>query len=176
MPFARPAHYREVFIKQRIDLLTAKAWLQREKVLEDEVAAISVQYGVPCAHTKMCAFQTTASKEAKMIKAQKSGKAIKLASYAVGGAAGVLVLGSIAGADFGDVGASMANLGSGVAGAGEALGASLAGLDFDIPELGCLDDNPLCEAVEPCVGALGSALEGAASVVEAITGCLGGDI
>ena len=35
----------KVFIKQRIDLLTGQAWLQQEKSLEQEVVAISVQYG-----------------------------------------------------------------------------------------------------------------------------------
>jgi hypothetical protein len=143
--------------------------------LEEEVTALSVQYGVPCAHTKMCAFETTTAKEANMQAVRKSGKAINLAKYAVGGAAGVLVLGAMAGADFGDVGASMANLGSGIAGAGEALGASLAGLDLDLPDLGCLDDNPLCDAVEPCVGAVGSAIEGIGGVIETIAGCFSGD-
>lgn len=162
----------KVFIKQRIDLLTAKAWLQREKVLEKEVVAISVRYGVPCAHTKLCAFETTASKHAKMESARKSGKPVKVAAYAVGGVGGVLALGSLAGAGFGDVGASMANVGSNLGEAGEAFTATIASLDFDIPDLDCFDSNPCCDAVEPCVNVLGEGIEIAGTVIGVLWKCV----
>jgi len=172
----------KVFIKQRIDLLTGKAWLQREAILEDEVVALSVQYGVPSVHTNMCAFETTKAKQASMEAARKSGKSIRLAKYAVGGAAGVLVLGAMAGADFGNVGASAANMGSSLVGAGESFGASIAGLDLDFPDIGscsCIEELPcgdmcgdLCGDVEPCMAAAGTCVS---NVADALLGCFSGD-
>ena len=63
----------KVFIKQRIDLLTAKAWLLEEQSLEKEVTSLSLEYGVPSAHTKLCAFETTEAKQKQMEQDKKKG-------------------------------------------------------------------------------------------------------
>jgi hypothetical protein len=45
------------------------------------VVAISVQYGVPCAHTQMCAFETTKRREDKLEKAKASGGKVHVESH-----------------------------------------------------------------------------------------------
>ena len=125
----------KVFIKQRIDIMTAKAWLTEEKVLEQQVKAMSLEHGVPSVHTKLCAFEINPKKEAEMRQSQKSGGgAMNVAKYAAGGAAGVMVLGALAGASFGDVGASMSNAAAILPGAGAML-ASIDFGDIGVPDL-----------------------------------------
>ena len=41
----------KVFVKQRLDLLTADAWMLDDARKKQEVVALSVATGVPCAHT-----------------------------------------------------------------------------------------------------------------------------
>ena len=84
----------KVFIKERIDMLTANAWLTNNKSAEADVTALSLEYGVPCPHTKLCAFEVDPKKSAEVEAAKKKGGAMKIAKYAVGGAAGVMVLGA----------------------------------------------------------------------------------
>jgi hypothetical protein len=52
-----------VFIKQRLDLLTARAWLEESKKLEAEIVELSCRESLPCAHTTMLAFETTEEKK-----------------------------------------------------------------------------------------------------------------
>lgn len=49
-----------IFLKQRIDLLTAKAWLEESKELEALVVRLSKEGEFPSAFTKLVAFETTA--------------------------------------------------------------------------------------------------------------------
>ena len=173
----------KVFIKQRIDIMTAKAWLTEEKVLEQQVKAMSLEHGVPSVHTKLCAFEINPKKEAEMRQSQKSGGgAMNVAKYAAGGAAGVMVLGALAGASFGDVGASMSNAAAILPGAGAML-ASIDFGDIDVPDLGCLADvvesvpcgeclEPVLEFVEPCVENIGECAEGIAECVGGLAECV----
>jgi uncharacterized protein YegL len=51
-----------VFLKQRLELMTAKAWLQNDAKMESEVASLSAAASMPCAYTTMICFETTLAK------------------------------------------------------------------------------------------------------------------
>jgi len=169
----------KVFIKQRIDLLTAKAWLLEEQSLEKEVTSLSLEYGIPSAHTKLCAFETTEAKQKQMEQDKKKGGGSNVAKYAVGGAAGCMVLGALAGASFGDVGATAAGAAGMVAGAGLMMGS----MDFggiDVPDLGCLAElgdslpciEPVIGFIEPCADSAGECIGAVGEVAESVIGCV----
>ena len=63
----------KVFVKQRIDLLVAKAWLYDDKKLEKEIIDISVEHDVACPYTKLCAFEVTRRERGKDEKRQGEG-------------------------------------------------------------------------------------------------------
>lgn len=182
----------KVFVKQRIDLMTARAWLTQEKHLEQQVIDLSLKHGVPCAHTKLCAFEISLKNETAMKNQKASGGAVSVAKYAVGGAAGVMVIGAMAGG-FGDVGASLSNAGGMIANAGSMIGSIDIG-GIDVPDLSCIAEcaadapciepimgcvEPLMGCVEPLVGAAGECLEpligAVGSVVEVIGNIIGGN-
>ena len=175
----------KVFIKERIDMLTANAWLTNNKSAEADVTALSLQYGVPCPHTKLCAFEVNPKKSAEVEAAKKKGGAMKIAKYAVGGAAGVMVLGALAGADFGNVGASLANAAGGIGDLGSVLGSINLPAGIAIPDidLGVCGDmcGEICEPVagclgpilEPCGGCIGSVGDVAGDAVGAISNVAG---
>jgi len=54
---------RKVFIKQRLDLLTAKAWLEQSRPVQQEVVNVSVAESMPSAYTVMVAYETTEEKK-----------------------------------------------------------------------------------------------------------------
>jgi hypothetical protein len=179
----------KVFVKQQLDLMTARAWLTREQVLEKEVIDLSLKHGVPCAHTKLCAFEISLKNETEMKnkKARSGGAAISVAKYAVGGAAGVMVIGALAGADFGDVGASLANVPGMVQGFGSIL-ANIDIGDFDIPDMSCVAEcagsapemcAPVVEnaaaCVEPLAAAGGECVAAVTGLVGAVIGALTGN-
>lgn len=64
----------QIFVKQRLDLLCAKAWLEESEQLRQQATALSVQEGMICAHTSMVTFQTTPQKHQQLKKEQASGK------------------------------------------------------------------------------------------------------
>jgi len=166
----------KVFIKERIDMLTANAWLTNNKSAEADVTALSLEYGVPCPHTKLCAFEVDPKKSAEVEAAKKKGGAMKIAKYAMGGAAGVMVLGALAGADFGNVGASLANVAGGIGDMGSVLGsinlpAGIAIPDIDLGVCGDMLGGMCGEICEPVAGCLGP-------ILEPCSGCIGsvGDV
>jgi len=171
----------KVFVKQRIDMMTARAWLTQEKHLEQQVIDLSLKHGVPCAHTKLCAFEISLKNETAMKNQKAGGGAVSVAKYAVGGAAGVMVIGAMAGG-FGDVGASLSNAGGMIAGAGSMIGSIDIG-GFDVPDLSCIAEcaadapciEPLVACVEPVLGMAGECFEVVGGVVEAVAGALGGN-
>jgi len=117
--------------------------------------------------------------------AKKKGGAMKIAKYAVGGAAGVMVLGALAGADFGNVGASLANAAGGIGDLGSVLGSINLPAGIAIPDidLGVCGDmcGDICEPVagclgpilEPCGGCIGSVGDVAGDAVGAISNVAG---
>lgn len=62
----------KVFIKQRLDLLTAQAWMTNDPAMTQQVVNLSVASGVPCAHTAMVGFNV---KRDNMVKVQQQRKA-----------------------------------------------------------------------------------------------------
>ena len=170
----------KVFVKQRIDLMTARAWLTEERYLENQVIDLSLKHGVPCAHTKLCAFEISLKNETAMKNQKASGGAVSVAKYAVGGAAGVMVIGAMAGG-FGDVGASLSNAGGMIAGAGSIIGSIDIG-SFDVPDLSCIAEcaadapciEPLAACVEPVLGMAGKCFEVVGGVVEAVVDAICG--
>ena len=183
----------KVFVKQRIDLLVAKAWLYDDKKLEKEIIDISVEHDVACPYTKLCAFEVTPANEEKMKKDKAKGKKSKIAMYAVGGAAGILVLGA-AGAmiGFGNIAGTLAN-GAGVVGsAGEALAGVIGNAGSQIGE-GCCTVCDVCgdtcgdacgfatglcqpclDACAPITGVVGDACGSICGACQGLPDCLGG--
>jgi hypothetical protein len=160
--------------------MTARAWLTQEQHLEQQVIDLSLKHGVPCAHTKLCAFEISLKNETAMKNQKAGGGAVSVAKYAVGGAAGVMVIGAMAGG-FGDVGASLSNAGGMIAGAGSMIGSIDIG-GFDVPDLSCIAEcaadapciEPLVACVEPVLGMAGECFEVVGGVVEAVADALGG--
>jgi len=105
---------KKVFVKQRLDLLTARAWLEGSKDLESKVVNISCEESVPSAYTMMVAYETTEEKKKEMEKEmdpkKKGGKWWQnkkmIAAVAVGN---IAIIGAVA-FSFGDLGASLGNL------------------------------------------------------------------
>eukprot|EP00164_Ancoracysta_twista_P000880 GFYU01001157.1.p1 GENE.GFYU01001157.1~~GFYU01001157.1.p1 ORF type:complete len:822 (+),score=264.25 GFYU01001157.1:181-2466(+) len=93
-----------VFVKQQLDLLTAKAWLLNDEKIKQDVVDISMDEKMPCAHTTMVAYETTDEKKKKSSGGMGKGA---VAALAVGG---IVVVGAAA-MHFGDLGASMGNVG-----------------------------------------------------------------
>jgi len=143
----------KVFLKQRIDLLTSRAWLEQSKELEQEIIRISTEESMPSAYTTMVAYETTEKKlEEEKDKDKKDvkrgGMSTKtIAALAIGG---VAVLG-VAAFVFGDIGASMSNL---------PIGGDLGvGMLFDALSGcgGCIGD--CCSSIGSCFGPLGGICE-----------------
>eukprot|EP00456_Euglypha_rotunda_P021248 TRINITY_DN1829_c0_g1_i2.p1 TRINITY_DN1829_c0_g1~~TRINITY_DN1829_c0_g1_i2.p1 ORF type:complete len:319 (+),score=40.06 TRINITY_DN1829_c0_g1_i2:78-1034(+) len=55
----------KVFLKQRIDLLTARAWLEESKELEEEIVRLSVSESMPSKYTTMVAYEVAAKDKKK---------------------------------------------------------------------------------------------------------------
>ncbi|EFJ49032.1 hypothetical protein VOLCADRAFT_104477 [Volvox carteri f. nagariensis] len=108
----------KIFIKNRLDLLTAQAWLEgNPPQLVNNIVDLSIATGVPCAHTRTVTFETTRKDFAALQHAANTGgrRKINYAKYAIGGAAGLVVLAGLgvgAAFAFGDVGATAANAGA----------------------------------------------------------------
>lgn len=117
----------KVFMKQRLDLLTARAWLHNNRAdLVQPAVDYSVAIGVPCAYTQAVGFETTRDQhqqftnDTEAAALDKKKKRKKIALYAVGGVAGVAVLAGVGVAlVFGSLALTAAN-----ASAFEAVGAA----------------------------------------------------
>jgi len=101
----------KVFVKQRLDILTAAAWVQdNDPRMVQQIVNLSIESEVPCQHTSMVGIETTQSKFEEMKKDKHSGKKVIPSKYAVGGAAAVAVIAGVGLAiGFGDIGATIAN-------------------------------------------------------------------
>lgn len=102
----------KVFAKSQLDCMTARAWLEDNKALVQQVVNLSVESGVPCAHTRIVGFETNHALYTKMQEKKKKGKKINVAKYAVGGGAAIAVIVGVGVLlAFGDVAATFANAG-----------------------------------------------------------------
>jgi len=61
----------KVFLKQRIDLLTSRAWLEESKELEEEVTKLSVEESMPSRYTTMVAYEVDQKQKEKEQKEKK---------------------------------------------------------------------------------------------------------
>lgn len=153
----------KVLIKQRLDLLTAKQWLEESEAMKKEIVDISCEYEIPSAFTSMVSYKRPDQKldgddrgidpSHVHFKSKKGGKGYKwfhdptmLASLTLGGA----VLVGAALFSFGDLAASAGNLpvgdavgGLGELGGGECCGAECVGCDGC--DGGCDDCNGGCD-------------------------------
>jgi hypothetical protein len=121
-----------VFLKQRLELLTSKGWLQDSPKIMGQVVALSTAASMPCAHTTMIAFETTPqqlekferknggrAQNGELFEADSGGGAgmagrrglsnAAIGALAVGGT--IMVVGASAAA-FGDVAATLGNVGA----------------------------------------------------------------
>jgi hypothetical protein len=64
----------KVYVKQRLDMMTAKAWLEENEQLKQAAIALSMREGVICAHTKMVTFETTPEKYSQLKQEQLKGQ------------------------------------------------------------------------------------------------------
>ncbi|KAG2498214.1 hypothetical protein HYH03_003965 [Edaphochlamys debaryana] len=145
----------KVFIKSRLDLLTAQAWLAgNPPQMVNQIVDLSIATGVPCAHTRTVGFETKkADYEAMQAQQAKDGKRkTNYAKYAIGGAAGLVVLAGLgvgAAFVFGDLGASMANAGA-LGGGGGMMDAG--GGCCDCGDGGCGDCGDCGDGCDGCDG------------------------
>eukprot|EP00163_Fabomonas_tropica_P025933 TRINITY_DN458_c2_g1_i1.p1 TRINITY_DN458_c2_g1~~TRINITY_DN458_c2_g1_i1.p1 ORF type:complete len:841 (-),score=177.26 TRINITY_DN458_c2_g1_i1:1074-3596(-) len=97
-----------VFNKRRLDLMSAKAWLEGSEALRKRVVDLSVETQMPCAHTTMVTYETTPKKKKASETAKRKGGSNKalIAGLAIGS---VIVVGAAA-AQFGNLDATMNNL------------------------------------------------------------------
>eukprot|EP01083_Nonionella_stella_P295751 1005054_1 len=139
----------KVFLKQRIDLMTAQQWLNESAVLKDEIVQVSTQESSPSNFTTMVAYETTPSKKEKEKKNKKHGSgAVSGATVAALAVGGIVAIGAAA-FIFGDVGATAANAISGAAGGLDGL-ADFGGFDVDT---GCCEgcyEALTCGGCEGC--------------------------
>jgi hypothetical protein len=120
-----------VFLKQRLEILTSKGWLQDSPEIMQQVVALSTAASMPCAHTTMIAFETTPEQLSKFQQKQGGGSSDELyevdsrggpgmagrkglsnaaiGALAVGGT--IMVVGASAAA-FGDLAATLGNVGA----------------------------------------------------------------
>jgi len=183
----------KVFLKQRLDLLTARAWLEESKEIEAEVVRISVEESMPSAYTSMVAYEVsdkrrkeieeeqanrdkkqTDKKQEQKTKDPKpknrgvSGKTI--AAIAVGG---VIVLG-VAAFAFGDLAATVGNLGiPGDLGLSHLFSAvsHCGGCHL----LNCFGDCSSCGPCGGCLNQVGNCLGGCLHGVSGVFSCICGD-
>jgi len=101
----------KVFVKAHLDWLTADAWLHNNPPhMVDKIISISMNNSVPSAYTSMVSFETTNDKWQQMQATPLQDRRKMIARWAIGGAAGVGVVGGVAAAlAFGDLLASVAN-------------------------------------------------------------------
>jgi len=121
---------KKVFIKQRIDLLTARSWLsQTDKALERRVVELSCYESMPSAYTTMVAYETSEEEKQRADdddplfgKNKKKKQWWKNKKVIAGLAVGNAVLIGAAAFSFGNLAASAANtpliglLGGGIGG------------------------------------------------------------
>jgi hypothetical protein len=115
-----------VFLKQRLEILTSKGWLQDSPEIMGQVVALSTAASMPCAHTTMIAFETTpqqlqkfeqknGAQNGELYEADSRGGGRRglsnaaIGALAVGGT--IMVVGASAAA-FGDVAATLGNIGA----------------------------------------------------------------
>jgi len=105
----------KIFIKTRMDIMTAQAWLANNPPhMVEPVVNLSVATGVPCPYTRTVGFETTRANYQQYVQQQQSRGPSKanIAALAIGGVAGIAVIAGVGAAlAFGDVGATIANTG-----------------------------------------------------------------
>lgn len=156
-----------VFVKQRLDILTANAWLQdNNPQMIQEIVDLSLETAVPCEYTRMVGIETTQSKYEDMKRDRKAGKKIVPAKFAIGGAAAVTVIAGVGLAiGFGNIGASLANapvLDALAGGLGDAIAAPIEAI------VGCCGD--CCQDIGDCCGDCFDCLE---EIFDAFGDCFG---
>ena len=128
----------KVFVKQRLDIMTAKQWLTEDSSLKAEIVKLSVASGVPCAHTSMVGFNVRRTDLPKVELQRKMGS-MKVAGLAVGGAAGIAVIGAVA-LSFGDLGGTLGNL---------PVGEAMDAISGDFVSI-AMEAGTLCESLANC--------------------------
>eukprot|EP00004_Rigifila_ramosa_P003261 TRINITY_DN1346_c0_g1_i1.p1 TRINITY_DN1346_c0_g1~~TRINITY_DN1346_c0_g1_i1.p1 ORF type:complete len:703 (+),score=166.52 TRINITY_DN1346_c0_g1_i1:252-2111(+) len=172
-----------VFIKQRLDLLTARAWLTNDSKLKNDVVTLSVAEQMPSAHTRMVGYETTVQKKQEQdsliskktvmnAKARGALKAAGVAGLAVGG---VIVLGATI-SSFGNISASLANanigdaftaLGGGFGDVFSGLGDAVGGVG---DAFGSCDCGGGCDGMGDMCGSCGDSMNCCCSVFGALLG------
>jgi hypothetical protein len=64
----------KVFLRQRLDVMTARAWLLESKEMEREIATLAVDEGMPSAFTTMVSYEVDPNQHHKLSKKGKSTK------------------------------------------------------------------------------------------------------
>ncbi|KAM3747127.1 hypothetical protein ACB098_05G013000 [Castanea mollissima] len=111
---AKDVPLERVLARRHIDMLTAKAWLLGTKELEEKVAKISIQTGVPCEYSRMILVQTNkGTKEPDPVLLQEVSKKLKLQKMVESEGPKNVFLGKL-GVGFGNLTATAKNLPPGV--------------------------------------------------------------
>ncbi|KAG6727550.1 hypothetical protein I3842_02G131900 [Carya illinoinensis] len=100
----------EMFARRHIDILTARAWLSENKELEEKVAKMSVQSGVPCEYTCMVFVQDDAGKKApELLWTQEANSKLKQQKQVEVEGLKMMILGKL-GVGFGNLAATAGNI------------------------------------------------------------------
>eukprot|EP01006_Ploeotia_vitrea_P038491 TRINITY_DN66241_c11_g1_i3.p1 TRINITY_DN66241_c11_g1~~TRINITY_DN66241_c11_g1_i3.p1 ORF type:complete len:629 (+),score=275.17 TRINITY_DN66241_c11_g1_i3:638-2524(+) len=205
----RPAHSQlvpveKVFLKQRLDMLTSRQWLEDSKKIEQEIVQISTENSFPTPYTTMVAYETTVEKKAEQERKDgdtgetkpdegdkveqkqelppqdSKGKhtAAKAAAVMVGGA----FLVGAAVYTFGDPAATLANASSLVGGIGDFFGGGIGAIGNLGNCCGSLVECFSCGSCGDCgdlfgncgCGGCGELLDGAGSCLSETFNCCGG--
>ena len=147
-----------IFTKQRMDLLTAQAWLTADDRIKAQVVDLSIKSGIPSAHTTMVSYEKRDSFGEETDKKMGKGCKMLLGGAVVGGV--VAISAGLGAFSFGNLGASTSNL---------SIDANLGSMGLG--GLGDLGEN--------VIGAAGTALNGVAdagsAMLEGVSG-VGGDL
>ncbi|KAG6727549.1 hypothetical protein I3842_02G131900 [Carya illinoinensis] len=99
-----------MFARRHIDILTARAWLSENKELEEKVAKMSVQSGVPCEYTCMVFVQDDAGKKApELLWTQEANSKLKQQKQVEVEGLKMMILGKL-GVGFGNLAATAGNI------------------------------------------------------------------
>ncbi|CAD7698600.1 unnamed protein product [Ostreobium quekettii] len=82
----------KVFIKQRLDVLSALAWFNDDAEIVKQIINESMRHSVVTQHTAMMVLESTKSKHQEMVKEKAQGKKFNPKKFAVGGAAGLVAI------------------------------------------------------------------------------------
>eukprot|EP00160_Parvularia_atlantis_P015623 Unigene4553_Nuclearia_a/m.13904 Unigene4553_Nuclearia_a/g.13904 ORF Unigene4553_Nuclearia_a/g.13904 Unigene4553_Nuclearia_a/m.13904 type:complete len:658 (+) Unigene4553_Nuclearia_a:34-2007(+) len=95
----------KIFVRQRLDILTAQAWLTNSSRIKEQAVELSIKESMPCAHTVMVAYEAKPGQSVDLARVRR-----RRYQFLTNVAASVIVIG-VTGIVFGSIAATMGNFG-----------------------------------------------------------------